>query len=145
MNQQTLKKEYTFEGRGLHTGKFAHLTLCPAPENFGIKFLRTDLNVVIPALADRVSRTDRSTTITEGEVSVVTIEHVLSALTGLGVDNALVKIDNEEMPILDGSAEYYTKAIAADGLEQQGAERIYVEISEAIELKDEQSGSWVRI
>ena len=50
MNQQTLKKEYTFEGRGLHTGKFAHLTLCPAPENFGIKFLRTDLNVVIPAL-----------------------------------------------------------------------------------------------
>lgn len=145
MNQQTLKKEYTFEGRGLHTGKFAHLTLCPAPENFGIKFLRTDLDVIIPALADRVSRTDRSTTITEGDVSVVTIEHVLSALTGLGVDNALVKIDNEEMPILDGSAEYYTRAIAADGLQQQNAERIYLEIPEPIELKDEQTGSWVKI
>lgn len=145
MKQQTLKKEYTFEGRGLHTGKYAHLTLCPAPEDFGIRFLRTDVDLEIPALADRVSRTDRSTTITEGDVSVVTIEHVLSALTGLGVDNALLKIDNEEVPILDGSAVCYTRAIAPDGLKVQEAERVYVEISEPIELRDEQSGSWVRI
>lgn len=145
MNQQTLKKEYSFEGRGLHTGRYAHLILCPAPENFGIRFLRVDVDIEIPALADKVTRTDRSTTISEGEVSVVTIEHLLSALTGLGVDNALIKIDNEEVPILDGSAESYVRAIAPDGLKVQNAERVYIEIDEEIELRDEQTGSWVKI
>lgn len=145
MKQQTVKREYTFEGRGLHTGKFSHMTICPAPENFGIRFLREDVGVEIAATADKVSRTDRSTTISEGDVAVVTIEHVLSALTGLGVDNALVKIDNEEVPILDGSASYYVKSIAPDGLHQQEAERKYIEIDKEIEIKDEQTGSWVKI
>lgn len=145
MKQQTVKQAYTFEGRGLHTGKFSHMTICPAPENFGIRFLREDVGVEIAATADKVSRTDRSTTISEGEVSVVTIEHVLSALTGLGVDNALIKIDNEEVPILDGSASYYVKAIAPDGLLQQSAERKYIEIDKVIEIKDDQTGSWVKI
>lgn len=145
MKQQTLKQAYTFEGRGLHTGKFSHMTICPAPENFGIRFLREDVDVEIAATADKVSRTDRSTTISEGEVAVVTIEHVLSALTGLGVDNALIKIDNEEVPILDGSASYYVKAIAPDGLLQQSAERNYIEIDKVIEIKDDQTGSWVKI
>lgn len=145
MKQQTVKQEYTFEGRGLHTGKFSHMTICPAPENFGIRFLREDVGVEIAATADKVSRTDRSTTISEGEVAVVTIEHVLSALTGLGVDNALIKIDNEEVPILDGSASYYVKAIAPDGLLQQSAERKYIEIDKVIEIKDDQTGSWVKI
>lgn len=145
MNQQTLKRQYTFEGRGLHTGKYAHLAICPAPENHGISFLRTDVGVEIPALATKVSRTDRSTTISEGEHSVITIEHLLSALTGLGIDNALIKIDNEEVPILDGSAECYVRAIAPDGLLEQDAERRYVEISEEMEIRDEQTGSWVRI
>lgn len=145
MKQQTVKQAYTFEGRGLHTGKFSHMTICPAPENFGIRFLREDVGVEIAATADKVSRTDRSTTISEGEVAVVTIEHVLSALTGLGVDNALIKIDNEEVPILDGSASYYVKAIAPDGLLQQSAERKYIEIDKVIEIKDDQTGSWVKI
>lgn len=145
MKQQTVKREYTFEGRGLHTGKFSHMTICPAPENFGIRFLREDVGVEIAATADKVSRTDRSTTISEGDVAVVTIEHVLSALTGLGVDNALVKIDNEEVPILDGSASYYVKSIAPDGLQQQESERKYIEIDKEIEIKDEQTGSWVKI
>ncbi len=145
MKQQTVKQEYTFEGRGLHTGKFSHMTICPAPENFGIRFLREDVGVEIAATADKVSRTDRSTTISEGDVAVVTIEHVLSALTGLGVDNALIKIDNEEVPILDGSASYYVKSIAPDGLQQQEAERRYIEIDKEIEIKDEQTGSWVKI
>lgn len=145
MKQQTVKQEYTFEGRGLHTGKFSHMTICPAPENFGIRFLREDVGVEIAATADKVSRTDRSTTISEGDVAVVTIEHVLSALTGLGVDNALIKIDNEEVPILDGSAFYYVKSIAPDGLQQQEAERRYIEIDKEIEIKDEQTGSWVKI
>ena len=145
MNQQTVNKEYKFEGRGLHTGRYAHLCLVPAPENFGIRFLRTDLGVEIPALATNVSRTDRSTTISLGDASVVTIEHLMSALTGLGIDNILVKIDNEEVPILDGSAECYVRAIAPDGLKVQDAERKYLELSEEVEVRDEQTGSWVKI
>ena len=145
MKQHTLTAEYTFEGRGLHTGKFAHMTLKPAPVGYGIRFVRTDVGVEIPAVASRISRTDRSTTISEGEVSVVTIEHVMSALTGLGVDNARVELDNEEAPILDGSAERYVRAIAPDGLQAQEAERVWLEFDEAFEVRDEQSGSWVRV
>lgn len=145
MNQQTLKSIHNFEGRGLHTGKFAHISICPAPENFGIRFLRTDLNVELRAIATNVTRTDRSTTITENGVSVITIEHLLSALTGLGVDNALIKIDNEEVPILDGSAERYVRAIAPEGLHTQDAERVYINIDREIEVKDENTGSWVKI
>ena len=145
MNQQTVKKEYTFEGRGLHTGCYAHLTICPAPENFGIRFLRTDAGIEIPALAAKVSRTDRSTTISEGDVSAVTVEHLLSALTGLGIDNALLKLDNVEVPILDGSAECYVRAIAPDGLQEQSSERKYLTLKEEVEIRDENTGSWVRI
>ena len=145
MNQQTLTRNYTFEGRGLHTGKYAHLTLMPAPVDYGIRFVRTDLEVEIPALASKVTRTDRSTTISEGEASVVTIEHLMSALTGLGVDNARIEIDNEEVPILDGSAERYVRAIAPDGLQEQDGERVYIEFTEEFEVRDEQSGSWVRV
>ena len=145
MNQQTLTREYSFEGRGLHTGKYAHLTIQPAPTDFGIRFVRTDLGVEVPAVASAVTRTDRSTTITSGEVSVVTIEHVMSALTGLGVDNARILIDNEEVPILDGSAERYVRAIAPDGLQVQDAERVWLEFTEPFEVRDERSGSWVRV
>ena len=145
MNQQTLIREYRFEGRGLHTGKYAHLILKPAPADYGIRFVRTDLDIEIPALASKVSRTDRSTTISEGEASVVTIEHLMSALTGLGVDNARIEIDNEEVPILDGSAVRYVRAIAPDGLQEQDAPRVYLEFSEAFEVRDEQTGSWVRV
>lgn len=145
MNQQTLTREYTFEGRGLHTGKYAHLTLKPAPAGYGIRFVRTDAGIEIPALASNVTRTDRSTTISEGGVNVITIEHLLSALTGLGVDNACVEIDNEEVPILDGSAERYVRAIAPDGLQAQDAERVWLEFDEPFEVRDEKTGSWVRI
>ena len=124
MNQQTLTKSYKFEGRGLHTGKYAHLTLNPAPADYGIRFVRTDRGVEVPAIASKITRTDRSTTISEGDVSVITIEHLMSALTGLGVDNARIEIDNEEVPILDGSAERYVRAIAPDGLLEQDAERL---------------------
>ena len=145
MNQQTLIRAYKFEGRGLHTGKYAHLTLNPAPAGYGIRFVRTDLDVEIPALASKVTRTDRSTTISEGDVSVVTIEHLMSALTGLGVDNARIELDNEEVPILDGSAERYVRAIAPDGLQEQEAERAYLEFDEEFEVRDDKSGSWIRI
>ena len=145
MNQQTLKTSYRFEGRGLHTGKYAHITILPAPADYGIRFVRTDLGVEIPAIASKVTRTDRSTTIAEGGVSVITIEHLMSALTGLGVDNARIEIDNEEVPILDGSAERYVRAIAPDGLQEQEAERVWVELTETVEVEDPETGSRIRI
>ena len=145
MKQQTLKKAYSFEGKGLHTGVYSHMTLKPAAENSGIIFVRTDLGKSIPALAQYVSNTARCTLISDGDASVSTIEHVMSALTGLGVDNAIVELDNGEVPILDGSASHYVRAIAADGLERQDADRTYIELKEEIEIRDEKSGSWVKV
>lgn len=145
--QNTLKKEYTFCGQGLHTGKKACMTLCPAPENTGILFKRVDLpgEPEVPALAEYVSNTARSTTISKGECTVVTTEHLLAALTGLGVDNCMVKIDNEEVPILDGSAKLYTDAIAPDGLQQQDSPRQYITLEREVEIVNEATGSIVRI
>ena len=123
------------------------MTINPAPVGTGIRFRRTDLgeDSYIDALAENVSNTARSTTISCGEASVSTIEHVLSALTGMGVDNALIDIDNVEVPILDGSAKPYIDAIWADGFQQQDAPRKYIEIKEAIEIRNDQTGSMVRI
>ena len=147
MNQKTLKNTYTFEGRGLHSGKMSHMKVCPAPVNTGIRFHRTDLgeDAFVDAIAENVSLTSRSTTISKGKVSVSTIEHLLSALTGLGVDNALIEVDNVEVPILDGSAEYYVKAIYPDGLEEQDAERKYIEIGSEFTYKDEKTGSYIKL
>ena len=144
--QQTLKKNYSFEGKGLHTGKYAHMTVCPAPENTGIIFVRTDAeNATVTALAENVSNTTRSTTISQNGVSVSTIEHILSALTGMGVDNAIIEIDNIEVPILDGSAKPYIDAIWADGFTQQSQPRKYIELKETVEIVNEEVGSIVRI
>ena len=147
MKQRTLKRYYTFEGKGLHTGQFAHLTLKPAGPDTGIVFVRTDVgsDVCLPALGEYVSDTSRSTTLSDGEIEIHTVEHLLSALTGLGVDNAYIEIDNIEVPILDGSARPYVEAIAADGLEKQDAERKFIELKEPIEIVDEKRGSCIRI
>ena len=128
--QQTLRKNYSFEGKGLHTGRIAKMTVCSAPADYGIKFVRTDIgpDAVVEALAENVSNTARSTTISKGEASVSTIEHIMSALTGMGVDNAVIDIDNVEVPILDGSAKPYIDAIWANGFEQQSEPRKYIEI-----------------
>lgn len=145
--QQTLKKSYSFEGKGLHTGRVAKMIINPAPANTGIRFRRTDIgeDAIVEALADYVSNTARSTTISKGQASVATIEHVLSALTGMGVDNALIDIDNIEVPILDGSAKPYIDAIWADGFEQQDAPRRYIEVKKTIEIRNDEKGSVVRI
>ena len=145
--QQTLKKSYTFEGKGLHTGRVAKMTVRPAAADTGICFRRTDIGeeAFVEALAENVSNTARSTTISNGDISVATIEHILSALTGMGVDNALIDIDNIEVPILDGSAKPYIDAIWADGFEQQDAPRRYIEIKKTIEIRNEEKGSVVRI
>ena len=121
------------------------MKVSPAESGTGIVFVRTDLGVAIPALAENVHNTARCTVISKGDAIVSTIEHLMSALTGLGVDNALVEIDNVEVPILDGSARHFVEAFAADGLVEQDAERKYFEIPEVIEVKHEATGSWVRI
>ena len=113
--QHTLKKACKFEGKGLHTGVHSRMTVLPAPIDTGIIFKRTDLgaDATVRALAENVSNVARSTTISENGNSVVTIEHIMSALTGLGVDNAIIEIDNAEVPILDGSARIYVEAFLA--------------------------------
>ena len=145
--QKTLRKSYSFEGKGLHTGKVATMVVGPAPVDTGIVFRRIDLGeeACVKALAENVSNTSRSTTISEGEASVSTIEHILSALTGMGVDNALIDIDNVEVPILDGSAKPYIDAIWGDGLEEQDAPRRYVELTVPVEIRNDEKGAVVRI
>lgn len=144
--QQTLRKSYSFEGKGLHSGKIAKMTVLPAPAGTGIVFKRVDLgpDAVVEALAENVSNTARSTTISKGDASVSTIEHIMSALTGMWVDNAIIEIDNVEVPILDGSAKPYIDAIWKDGFQQQDAPRKYIELKETIEVVNEK-GSVVRI
>ena len=146
-NQHTLKKAYYFQGRGLHTGTYAHMKLLPAPVDTGISFRRTDLRgkPQIWAVAENVSNTARSTTLSHRETVAVTVEHILSALTGLGVDNAFIELDNIEVPILDGSARPFVEAILKDGLEDQGEPRHYIDIPHTLEIRDEGSGSWIRI
>ena len=145
--QHTVRKNYSFEGKGLHTGKVATMVVMPAPVDTGLVFRRVDLDGCpeVEALAENVSNTARSTTISKGEASVSTIEHILSALTGLGVDNAYIEIDNVEVPILDGSAKPYIDAMWADGFEQQDAPRRFIELKETIEIRDDEKGSLVRI
>ncbi len=146
-NQHTLKKTYYFQGKGLHTGTYAHMKVMPAPEDSGIRFRRSDLRSkpVIEALAENVSNTARSTTLSANEAVAVTIEHIMSALTGLGVDNALIELDNIEVPILDGSARPYIEAITQDGLQDQGVPRQYISIPQTVEISDGRTGSWIKI
>lgn len=146
-NQKTLKKEYTFEGKGLHSGLKVKMTVAPAPVGTGIRFVREDLgpDAEIEALADYVTDTRRGTTLEKGSVRISTVEHLLSALAGLGVDNALVRINAPEAPILDGSALPYVQAISADGLQEQDTPCICYDIKETVRFKDENTGSEIAI
>ncbi len=132
--QHTLAKAVSMTGTSLHTGEQVTLTLQPAPENFGFKFRRVDLEdkPFISALAEKVQKVERATTIAEGGVNVHTVEHVLSALTGMGVDNAIIEMDANEPPIADGSAMPYVELIKSAGLVEQKETRKVFEIREPI-------------
>lgn len=147
IKQRTLAGEFEFRGKGLHTGRKSSMVLRPAPAGTGIIFRRTDLGeeAYVEALAENISSTARSTTISKDEVSVATIEHIMSALTGMGVDNAVIDIDNVEVPILDGSARFYAEAISTSGTVAQDAPRKYIDLPREIEIKDEKTGSFVRM
>ncbi len=128
--QRTLAAPVAFRGKGLHTGLDVTMTVRPAEAGSGIRFRRTDLEnqPVVEALADNVVDTSRGTTIEKRGARVGTIEHVMAALWGCGVDNALIDIDAPETPILDGSARQYTEAVLAAGLVEQDADREYYDI-----------------
>lgn len=135
--QKTIGKSVTVEGAGLHTGQDGKMTFRPAPENHGIKFKRIDLKdqPIIEADIDHVVSTDRGTTIGKNGARVYTIEHVLAAFMGLGVDNALIELDIEEIPIKDGSSRYFVEAILEAGTIEQNAPKEFIEIKEKIEFE----------
>jgi len=139
LNQKTIRKDISFNGVGLHSGSEVNLTIKPANPNTGIVFKRIDIlndNIVIPNLFN-VSSTVLCTTISnEYGVSVSTIEHLMGALFGMGIDNALVEIDNEEVPILDGSAKLFVDAISESGIEVSDAPIKVIKIENKIEFKD---------
>ena len=118
LNQQTLNRPATFSGIGLHSGNRVNMTLLPAPGNSGVRFRRVDLEgkPEIEARVENVSETNRSTTLAKGNVKVHTVEHVLAALAGYGIDNAVIELDANEPPIADGSSREFCKIIQAAGI-----------------------------
>ncbi|MBK8924175.1 MAG: bifunctional UDP-3-O-[3-hydroxymyristoyl] N-acetylglucosamine deacetylase/3-hydroxyacyl-ACP dehydratase [Saprospirales bacterium] len=142
MKQTTIKTPVSVRGVGLHTGKEVMLTFKPAPVNHGYRFQRIDLpdQPVVPADVKLVVSTNRGTTLRSGDALVATVEHVLSALTGMGVDNVLMEIDGPEMPIMDGTSMPFVEALKKAGQEEQEAERDYFVVSEPISYKDELLG-----
>ncbi|MBP3602155.1 MAG: bifunctional UDP-3-O-[3-hydroxymyristoyl] N-acetylglucosamine deacetylase/3-hydroxyacyl-ACP dehydratase [Alistipes sp.] len=130
--QQTLAAPISFSGKGLHTGVTVNMTVNPAADNNGIVFRRIDLEgtPTVPALCEYVTDTSRGTTIEKGAAKVSTIEHIISALWTMGVDNAVIDIDGPETPIMDGSAREYADKIQEVGLVEQKAARKYYEVTE---------------
>lgn len=141
--QNTIQKEFRLTGPGLHTGRTVTVTVRPAPENFGIAFRRTDRTNIItqPAFADRVGETSRGTTLGSGRQTIATIEHLMSALHGMGIDNALVELDGGEVPILDGSARPWMLQLIRVGIRQQQAPRKSVTITEPLHFEYAPTGS----
>lgn len=143
MNQRTIAAEISFEGIGLHSGKKTKAVIKPAPVNHGYKFKRVDLEgePIIAADALKVGFTERGTRLSQGDAEVYTVEHLLGSLYALGIDNALIEIDNVEIPILDGSAKTFVDAILKAGIEEQDEEKEYLIIKETIRHYDEDTGS----
>ncbi len=135
--QTTLEVPVSIEGQGLHTGTMGTMTFQPAPANHGIKFKRIDLKgqPVIDATIENVISTDRGTCIGNNGAKVYTIEHVMAALRGMNIDNAMVELNMEEVPIKDGSSKFFVEAIKKAGIKELNAEREYIEITENITME----------
>jgi UDP-3-O-[3-hydroxymyristoyl] N-acetylglucosamine deacetylase/3-hydroxyacyl-[acyl-carrier-protein] dehydratase len=141
-HQQTLAKSASLKGTSLHTGEEVSVTLKPAPIDHGIKFKRVDLpdEPTVEARIENVRLVERATTLAEGNVKVHTVEHLLSALHGMGVDNAVVEMNGNEMPIADGSARAYVELIKKCGLQEQSAFAKVFEIRDTLHIETK-SGS----
>ena len=140
--QHTLNRAFSLSGQGLHTGEKVTVTIEPALENHGYKFQRTDVegSPIIPADADLVTETTRGTTLEKNGIKVQTTEHLLAALYGLQVDNALIKLDGPEIPILDGSSKMFVQEIERVGLLKQSKDRDYFEFRENQPFEDLEKG-----
>ncbi len=135
MKQRALKKEVIFKGQGIHTGKPVTMKILPAPVDSGVLFSRVDLDkeLRVPATVEHVrSDETRQTALVVGKGVIRTIEHLMAAFHGLGIDNAFVEVDGEEVPALDGSAKEYVKAFLDVGLDDQDKDRNWIEITEPI-------------
>ncbi|MEI6073824.1 MAG: UDP-3-O-acyl-N-acetylglucosamine deacetylase, partial [Verrucomicrobiae bacterium] len=139
--QRTLASPAVLTGSALHTGENVTLTILPAPAGHGFKFQRVDLpdEPVVDAVAAHVKTVERATTLVQGMVKIHTVEHVLSALSGLGVDNALIQMNANEPPIGDGSAAAYVESILKAGLIAQDAPRSYLEVAEPLTIESGES------
>ena len=145
--QRTINEEGNLEGIGLHTGKKSKLKFVPAIINHGIKFQRIDLDgmPIVDADVNNVIAVERGTTIKQNDATISTVEHLLAAIVGLQIDNILIQIDGEEIPILDGSSKYFIECLEKCGLKSQDAARKYIEISEKITYNDEENNVEISI
>jgi UDP-3-O-[3-hydroxymyristoyl] N-acetylglucosamine deacetylase len=144
LNQRTLKNSIRASGVGLHTGKKILMTLRPALPDTGIVFRRTDLPVSldIQAHAEHVGETMLGTTLHKGDVKISTVEHLLSALAGLGIDNAVIEVSAAEVPIMDGSAGPFVFLLQSAGIEEQKAPKRFIRILESVRVED--GDKWAR-
>lgn len=145
--QSTLCEPFSLSGKGLHTGLQLTVTFNPAPEDFGYKIQRTDLEgqPLIDAVAENVIDTSRGTVVGKGEVRCSTIEHGMAALYAMGIDNCLIQVNGPEFPILDGSAIEFVKAIERVGIKEQEAEKDFYVIKKKVEFVDEKTGSCITL
>ncbi|MDH5784697.1 MAG: UDP-3-O-acyl-N-acetylglucosamine deacetylase [Chromatiales bacterium] len=144
IRQRTLKNVIRATGVGLHTGEKVYLTLRPAPVDAGIIFRRVDLDppVEVKASAENVSDTTLSSTLSTGDVRISTVEHLLSALAGLGIDNAYIDLSAAEVPIMDGSAGPFVFLVQSAGIEEQNAPKRFIRIKRTIRV--EEGDKWVQ-
>jgi UDP-3-O-[3-hydroxymyristoyl] N-acetylglucosamine deacetylase len=144
LKQRTLKNSIRATGVGLHTGRKVLMALRPGPANSGIVFRRTDLDepADIHATAENVGETTLGTTLIQGDVKVSTIEHLLSAFAGLGIDNAVVELSSSEVPIMDGSAGPFVFLLQSAGLEEQNSAKKFVRILKRVKVED--GDKWAR-
>ena len=138
LRQRTLQESIRSTGVGLHSGNKVTMQLSPAPVDTGIVFRRTDLSPIrdIPARADQVDETDLSTSLGRGDFQVTTVEHLLSALCGLGIDNAFIEIDSPEVPIMDGSAGPFVYLLQTAGVQEQSAAKRFIRVTREITVSD---------
>jgi UDP-3-O-[3-hydroxymyristoyl] N-acetylglucosamine deacetylase len=144
INQRTLKNVIRATGVGIHTGEKVFMTLRPAAVNTGIVFRRTDLDPVVevPGFATHVGDTSMNTTLEQDGVRISTVEHLMSAFAGLGIDNAYVDLSNAEVPIMDGSAGPFVFLIQSAGIEEQSAAKRFIRVLEPVEVR--RDDKWAR-
>lgn len=147
--QRTIKQSISTKGVGLHSGRRVEITLRPAQPNTGIVFHRVDLPQVVdlPARADAVGDTRMASVLQQGSVRVSTVEHLMSALAGLGVDNLHVDLDAEEVPIMDGSAGTFVYLLRSAGLQEQSAPKRFIQVLKPVEVREGEgpSAKWARL